>query len=253
MGKKKTRKQRNRLSRTASSDPTPKNKIETLTASHHRIVMITSSTETRRRMLLPHENHSKCGTENSTRLCSSYTEKKGWHKFCIQVQFYTVASNTYFAPACAKIRRKTWPKTVAIISRGGKKTQNRACRRIYTKITPNAKPKTRQDCALITQKKKGWLKCCNQVQFYTRIIDQFSISQCQISTKTWPKTVAVTLKNAKNLTVNTDRQNVRECDTRGWQNFCIQVQFYTRTIDQFCVKKCQIRTKTWPKTVAIAL
>jgi hypothetical protein len=106
-GKKKQENNEIVSSRTASSDPTPKNKIETLTASHHRIAMITSSTETRRRMLLPHQNHSKCGTENSTRLCSSYTEKKGWHKFCIQVQFYTVASNTYFAPACAKIRRKT--------------------------------------------------------------------------------------------------------------------------------------------------
>lgn len=106
-GKENTRKKQNRLSRTASSDPTPKNKIETLTASHHRVAMITSSTETRRRMLLPHQNRSKCGTENSTRLCSSYTEKKGWHKFCIQVQFYTVASDTYFAPACAKIRTKT--------------------------------------------------------------------------------------------------------------------------------------------------
>lgn len=83
---KKHKNKRNRLSRAASSDPTPKNKIETLTGSHHPIAMITSSTETRRRMLLPHQNHSKCGTENSTRLCSSYTEKKGWHKFCIEVQ-----------------------------------------------------------------------------------------------------------------------------------------------------------------------
>jgi hypothetical protein len=127
-----------------------------------------------------HQNHSKCETENSIRLCSNYTEKKGWQK------------------------------------------------------------------------------CRNQVQFYTRTIDQFSISQCQIRTKTWPKTVAVTLKkrkklNCKHRSTFTDRQNVRECDTKGWQNFCIQVQFYTRTIDQFCIKKCEIRTKTWPKTVAIVL
>jgi hypothetical protein len=72
---KKHKNKRNRLSRAASSDPTPKNKIETLTGSHHPIAMITSSTETRRRMLLPHQNHSKCGTENRQD-CALVTPKK---------------------------------------------------------------------------------------------------------------------------------------------------------------------------------
>jgi hypothetical protein len=106
MGKKNTRKKQNRLSRTASSDPTPKNKIETLTASHHRIAMITSRQKQDGECCF----HTKItpNAEPKTRQdCALVTpKKKGWHKFCIQVQFYTVASDTYFAPACAKIRTK---------------------------------------------------------------------------------------------------------------------------------------------------
>jgi hypothetical protein len=109
----------------------------------------------------------------STRLCSSYTEKKGWHKFCIEVQLYTVASDTYFAPACAKIRTKTWPKTVAIISRGGKETQNRAC--LHQNHSKCETENSTRFCSTYTEE-KGWQKGCNQVQFYTRTIDQFSIS-----------------------------------------------------------------------------
>jgi hypothetical protein len=53
-----------------------------------------------------HQNHSKCETENSTRSCSNYTEKKGWQKCCNQVQFYTRTIDQFSISQC-QIRTKT--------------------------------------------------------------------------------------------------------------------------------------------------